>query len=346
MEKSKKEVVEIDGSYGSGSGQIIRTALALSALTNKAFHIVNIRAKRKNPGLAAQHFSCVDAVAKLCNAKVQGNFIGSKELWFWPGNEIKTTKLKIDIGTAGSIALVLQALMPVVTKINNAIEIEIRGGTDVKGAPSIDYINNILLTLLRKFNYRATLKIVRRGFFPKGGGIINFKAEPMELKQFNLIESGQFLRIKGISIASMNLKKANVANRQAQQAEKLLNGLNLPIDIQTKYEESYSPGSAITIWLETRNSVIGSSVIGERRKSSEKVGTEVAVQLLKEIEQKAAVDIYASDQLLPYLALTKSSLKTSGISEHAKTNAFVIEKFLPVKFKIDKIENIISIKKY
>ncbi len=345
-------MIEIDGSYGSGGGQIIRTALALSALTGKAFYVKNIRAKRKKPGLAAQHLTGVKAVAQLCNAKVKNADIGSTNLYFEPG-KIETKHLKIDVGTAGSIPLVLQALMPALTKLEKSIEIEIKGGTDVKMAPSIDYVDNGLLKLLKKMDFNASLDIIRRGFYPKGGGIVKFKTEPMKmkLKKYDFIDGGKVLKIKGISIASHYLKKARVAERQANESKKLLSQekelskLKLPIKIKSSYAESYSPGSILTLWIETEKSVLGSSALGERGKSSEKVAKEAAENLIKEYKTGAVVDIHASDQLLPYLALTKGSLRTSYISEHAKTNAFVIEKFLPVKFEIDEKTSEISVKK-
>lgn len=332
----ENNTVEIDGSYGSGGGQIIRTALSMSSLTGKAFYIKNIRAKRQNPGLAAQHLACVNAIAKLCNAEVKGNFLGSRELFFKP-QKIETKKLKIDVGTAGSISLVLQALMPILTITKTSFSASLRGGTDVKMAPSIDYINEVLLKLLLKLNYKASLQIIRRGFFPKGNGEVNFNKEPTELRSFNFINPGKFLKIEGISVASLHLKKAKVAERQSSEAKKMLENLNLnlPIEIKTYYAQSDSPGSVITLWIETENSVLGACAVGEKNKSSEEVAAEAVKNLAKEIKQKACVDVHASDQLLPYLALTKSSLKTSTISDHAKTNCFVIEKFLPVKFEIN-----------
>lgn len=338
------ELVEIDGSYGSGGGQIIRTALALSALTCKAFHIKNIRAKRKNPGLAAQHLSCINAVAKLCNAKTKNVFISSTELFFEPCN-IEIKNLKIDIGTAGSISLVLQALMPALTAIDKEIEIQITGGTDVKMAPSIDYMKNVLLKLLSKLNYNAEIQVVKRGFYPKGNGLVLFKFKPAKLTSYNFTERGKLVKIEGSSIASMQLEKAKVAERQASEAERLLVALNLQIKINHHYAESLSTGSIITLWLNTENSIIGGSSIGEKGKTSEEVAREAASSLMNEIKSDAVVDFHAADQLLPYLALIEGSLKTSKISEHVKTNAWVIEKFLPIKFEISEKQNIIKCKK-
>lgn len=341
-------MIELDGSYGSGGGQIIRTSLALSALTGKPFHIANMRAKRSKPGLAAQHLACVLAVSKLCNAKVQGASIGSTELWFEPG-KIEAKKLKIDVGTAGSIPLVLQAVMPALTGLENVIEIDIIGGTDTQKAPSIDYTNNVLLRLLNKMGYNASLKVERRGFFPKGGGLVYFRAEPMALKRYDFLEQGRLNGLYVLSIASEGLRERKVAERQLKGAieffakEKTL--ASLPPEFKTEYAQSHSYGTVITSWLETEKSIIGASALGELKKRAEIVGQEAAQSLILEYKSGAVVDVHASDQLLPYLALTGGSLKTSGISEHMITNAFVIEKFLPVKFEIDEKNAVIKCQK-
>ena len=335
-------MIVLDGSYGSGGGQIIRTALALSALTGKSFFIEKIRAKRKNPGLAAQHLSCVKAVAKLCNARVSGAFLGSTKLSFEPG-KIETKKLKIDIGTAGSIPLVLQALIPALTQAEE-FEIKIKGGTDVKFAPSIDYTKEVFLKLLEKMGCETKLLIEKRGFYPRGGGFVTFRISNSNLKRYDFVEQGKILSLKGNSIASVELKKARVAERQASSALKLLNP-SFSIRIKKGYVEADSIGSVITLWLETEKSILGASSLGEKGKRAEEVGKEAAQALMEEIESKAAIDEHAADQLLPYLALTGGSLKTSKISEHAKTNAFVIEKFLPVKFEINEERAIIKVVK-
>ena len=274
---------EIDGSYGSGGGQVIRTALALSILTGKGFYIKNIRAKRKNPGLAPQHLTCVNTAAQICNAKVKGNLLGSKELFFLPKN-IEFRNMEINIGTAGSISLLLQALMPSFVNIKRDIELHITGGTDVKMAPSIDYINNVLLKLLSKLGYKASLEIVKRGFYPRGGGKIIFKAEPMSLIKYEFTRRGMCKSVCGISIASKELKKRQVSERQAKKVkatlrEKLREFEKIPIEIKLSYVESLNSGSSITLWCETDYSIIGADSIGERNKSSEEVAQEAALSL-------------------------------------------------------------------
>jgi RNA 3'-terminal phosphate cyclase (ATP) len=164
-----RKVIEIDGSFGEGGGQVLRTAVALSALLGREVHIKNIRAKRPNPGLRAQHMTAVKAVAALCDAETIGLEIESTELSFMP-RKIVSGSFKFDVGTAGSISLVLQALMPAGAFSSGGTEFEITGGTDVRWSPTIDYVRFVILPMLSRLGYAAELKLIRRGHYPKGGG--------------------------------------------------------------------------------------------------------------------------------------------------------------------------------
>jgi len=343
------EVLEIDGSYGSGGGQILRTALALSILTKKPFRLKNIRAKRQNPGLRPQHFACVDFASKLTNAKTENVFVGSKEIFFEP-KEFNFNIKKIDIGTAGSISLVLQTLMPSLINKEN-FEIEIFGGTDVKGAPPIDYVKFVFLKLLEKINYKAEIEVVKRGFYPKGGGIVYFKLKSSYLKPYNFLEKGNIEIIEGSIVASKELERKKVIERIEENAIKLLKDKfkGIEIKINKQYTNTLSNGVIFCLWLKTEKTVIGASSLGEIKKSSEEVAKEAVENLVK--ESKGIVDSHAADQLLPFLSFItfkekkETILKTSTITDHTKTNAFVIEKFLPVKFEINEKESIIKINK-
>ncbi|MEM2478615.1 MAG: RNA 3'-terminal phosphate cyclase [Candidatus Pacearchaeota archaeon] len=344
-----KGIVDIDGSYGSGGGQILRTALALSILTKKPFKLRNIRAKRKNPGLAAQHLACVKVAQQLSDAYVQNAMLGSQEILFVPKGVI-VKDLSIDIGTAGSISLVLQTLMPCLIE-QQSFKAEIIGGTDVSNAPPIDYIKYVLLPLLNKIGYEAEITIERRGFYPKGGGKVTFVKKPGKLKFYEFIERGKLIEIRGNVVVSSSLSQAKIAEKiktftmQWLKAEAIFKPL--PINISLEYVDSYSPGAVLTLWLITQHSVLGASAIGERGKPSEVVAKEASVALSSELS--GSVDSHAADQLLPFLAYlcdkTKKqiSLKTSFITDHTRTNAFVIEKFLPLSVKIDEKKALISL---
>ena len=167
-------MLEIDGSHGEGGGQIVRMAVALSALRSTAVRVVNVRAKRAKPGLAAQHATAIRAVAGLCAARVQGAEVGSGEFTFEPG-PLRSGRFSFDVGTAGAVTLVLQACLPAAFRAGDT-ELEIRGGTDVPWSPPLDYFGHVFLGLLRKMGGRAEVEVARRGYYPRGGGLVRVRA--------------------------------------------------------------------------------------------------------------------------------------------------------------------------
>lgn len=327
----------IDGSTGEGGGQIIRTAVAMSAITQEPVKITNIRANRPAPGLGAQHFSAIDAVAKLCSAEVSGLKIGSREVIFKPGL-IEPKKLNIDVGTAGSVTLILQSLMIPAAHAKGEININIRGGTDVRWSPPIDYLRFVTLPILKKFGYLGEVMLLKRGFYPKGGGRVKVKIRGIKrLKKINLKKRGNFKKIYGISYAHVNLKKAEVAKRQMKSARPMLfNELSKLINstpnqdfikIKQEYQDTLSYGSGITLWAEFENTIIGADSLGERGKRAEIVGYEAAKNIIKEINSGACLDKYMADQVIPYLALSGGAVKVSEITKHARTNMTIVNKF-------------------
>jgi len=345
----KKKTIQINGSKGSGGGQILRTSLGLSALTGKPFQIKDIRAKRCNPGLAAQHLTAVQAIKQLCNAETTNAKIGSTHLSFIP-NKIQSKKpkeLHIDCKTAGSVPLILQALLIPAAKY--PIKATLKGGTDVRWSPTIDYFQHTFSYFAKKFNIDIQTKIKKRGFYPKGGGEIQITATPNKLTPINLTTRGDLIKINIISTASEYLEEKQVAERQANKAEQLLKEKDLGKTEKTiSYTDSNSPGSSLYLEAIYKNTKLAYSTVGEKGKPAEKVAKQAVNQLLKEIkpeskpennpknkeECKGAVDSHATDQILPYLALAKGKISTTHISAHTKTNISKIEKFLPVKFKI------------
>lgn len=361
-------MLRIDGSYGEGGGQIVRTALAFSALTGIAFEMDNIRKGRKKPGLKAQHIHCIKGLEKLCDAKVGYAELGSEKLRFIPG-KIKGKTISLDIGTAGSISLLLQALLLPSIFADTKTRLRITGGTSGKWAMPFDFFNNIFVPHIRKFCEKIDVKLERRGYYPAGGGKVDIKITPKyklsDFKNFSelrnhileneknieLTEQGKLLQIKGISHASLNLEKAEVAERQAKTARTLLAKFNAPMQIKTEYANTLSDGSGITLWakfslkdeMDFSNPIIlGSDALGERGKRAENVGKEAAEALTKEIESKAAVDFHTADNLIPFLVFG-GKIKTSEITNHCKTNIWICEQFLGKIFKIDEAEKIISV---
>lgn len=344
-------MIQLDGSYQEGGGQIIRTALALSTLLNKPFIVTNIRKNRPEPGLKNQHLYCIKALQQLCNAKVEGAELGSESVTYIP-NKISSSKISINIETAGSITLLLQSLLLPCIFTEKTKKIEIIGGTDVRWSPQIDYFNQIIIPNIKKYAEKTDLKLEKRGYYPKGNGKILLKIKPKyilsnlkEAQKFDLINQGTLINIKGISHASDDLQKAEVAERQAREAKINLSYLKVPITITSQYTETYSTGSGITLWAVFSSEkdnlgykdpiIIGSDELGEKGKSSEEVGKQAALKLLNEINSKAPVDQNLADNLIPFLALVKGKILVSKITPHTLTNIYTVEQFLGKTFKIE-----------
>lgn len=337
-------MIEIDGSFGSGGGQIIRTAVGLSALTGKPCRISNIRKNHPQPGLKAQHMKGVDAVGKLCDADVKGLEIGSETIEFIP-KEIRHKDLSVDVGTAGSVTLVLQSLMIPMVHAKEDVKVEIRGGTHVKWSPTTGYFRHVFCEYLKMMGIEIGSETLSYGFYPKGGGGIRVIVMPGRIKSIILTKRDHFSHVDAWSNASQALSKGRVAERQLESAGKVIP----MIKKNQKYVFSRSIGSGITMAAVYDNCTLGSSALGDRGKSSESVGEEAATFLKKQIDSGACLDEHMADQILPYMAMAAESdsgdsqVTVARVTDHCKTNIWVIEKFLPVKFKIE--NNIISCSK-
>ncbi|ABM81382.1 RNA 3'-terminal phosphate cyclase [Hyperthermus butylicus] len=330
-------MIVIDGSIGEGGGQILRTTLALAALLGKPVRIVNIRAKRPRPGLQRQHLTSVKAVAELASARVEGLELGSTTLVFIPRG-LRSGRFYFNIGTAGSITLVLQALLPVTAFAPGPVEVEIVGGTDVPWSPPIDYVRFVLRKLLAMFGFEFEIIVKRRGHYPRGGGrvVLRVTQPPHVLKPVKLEERGKVLRVEGLSHA-VRLPR-HVAERQARSAEAVLRsklpGVPISIDLEW-YEPSrdphLGPGSGVVVWAVAEHSVLGSDSLGAKGKPAEAVGREAAEKLLEDLATGTALDRHASDMLIPYAALAcgESILGGARLTMHAWTNIEVVKMLVP-----------------
>jgi RNA 3'-terminal phosphate cyclase (ATP) len=330
-------MIEIDGSFGEGGGQILRSSLALAAVLGKEIRIFNIRAGRSEPGLRAQHLTGAKAVAALCNASYQGLEIGSSEFVFRPGS-IQRGDFRFDVGTAGSITLVLQGLMPLLPFASGEITLEVHGGTDVKWSPPIDYLSLVTLPLLEKVGVRVSLRIVKRGHYPKGGGIVTIGSVPSGcLKPIAGLKGGEVSSIVGVS-HTVKLP-VHVAERQATAAAHLIQakGLQSPeIEIQSLENGSLlSPGSGIVLAARMEEaSIVGGDCLGGRGRLAEEVGRTAAMTLLEELESGSFLDRHMGDMVIPYMALADgvSDLSVSRITQHTLTNLKIAETVAGVQF--------------
>ncbi|MGB9636379.1 MAG: RNA 3'-terminal phosphate cyclase [Thermoplasmata archaeon] len=317
-------MIEVDGGYGEGGGQIVRIAAALSLCTQQPVRIRNIRAKREVGGLRPQHLSSLKILTELSETKITGLRMGSREVEIIPG-KITGGKKKINIGTAGSIALLLQTVLLPSLLGNEGIELTIIGGTDVARAPTIDYLMNVLFPMLRKIGGNAEIWVERRGFYPAGGGIVHLSIQPSKISHWICTEPHGSLEICGKIVCS-GLPE-HVVKRMKHAALNVL--LEYHPKIDSEYVQASCPGVSITLWGKYENTVLGASNIGEKGVPAEEVGDICADELKRNLSGECTVDSHMCDQLLPFLAFSdgESRFVTRYVSLHAETVAWVLRQF-------------------
>ncbi|MFH1663308.1 MAG: RNA 3'-terminal phosphate cyclase [archaeon] len=328
----QKDLIQIDGRSG---GQCLRTAISLSSVLKKPVLVFNIRANRPKTGLAQQHLTGLNTLAKISRAKVKGNFLGSKKIVFYP-KELKDGNYSVNIGTAGSITLLLQSLtLPLVFSEAKA-SFKILGGTDVPFAPSFNYTKDVFFPFISSMGAKFSLDLKRRGYYPEGKGFVFFSkaSSNLPLKPFYKVEQGRLKFIKIIS-HSTGLPKEASANMLASAKKTLIEKLSPDFEEVTEFNEAIDEkGAGITLIAffddKTR---IGVSAVQEKNKRPGKLAAE---ELIKEIGSKKPVDMHLSDQLIPFMALAKghSTLETSCLTHHTLNNISVAEKFLDIKFEV------------
>jgi len=343
-------VLEIDGSQKSGSGTILRLSVALASILKEPLHIYNIRQKRPQPGLRPQHLEAVLTAAKICGAEVKGAEVGSREIWYTPG-EISGGEIRAEIGTAGSIPMLIMTVLPICVFAKRRVRLRIvRGGTDVRNSPTINYMHHVFLPALREMGVDASITVHKYGYYPKGMGEVTLEVEPStSLKPLKLEECGEIKIVKGVSVCTF-LADRKVAERQAKAADAFLaaQGYKTQIKIVNDRSNPFQKGSSIVLWAETtKKAFLGADAIGELRKTSEKVGREAAEKLYDELAAKPTVDTHLADMLIPYIALAKgnSAYTTRKITEHLETNIWLAEKILNTEIRVTKTRSLYRVEK-
>ncbi|UCH47886.1 MAG: RNA 3'-phosphate cyclase [Betaproteobacteria bacterium] len=338
--------LQIDGAHGEGGGQLVRTAVALAALTGKSIRIENIRARRDKPGLAAQHLTAVRAVATLCDADVSGLELRSQQIEFRP-QALRGGEFCFDVGTAGSITLVLQAVLPALIAGREPAHVVVTGGTDVRWSPPVDYLREVMLPLIERMGPEVRLEVTRRGYYPRGGGEVAVSISPELLQPLQMADSG--------ALQSLHAR-VHVSNLPLHIAERMRDSMTARLEsvveqavevemLSFDREAAVGPGGAVVAWARTEHTVLGAGRVAERGIRAETLGDAVGRGLATDLAAGVTLDLHASDQLLVYFALARgpSVFTTHRLSSHAQTAMWLIEQFLPVQFEVRDTDELVTV---
>ena len=325
------DFLKINGGYGEGGGQIIRSAIVLSCITKQSIHLENIRKNRRVPGLRPQHLTAIKILQKIANAKVVGAKLGSTELKFIPGN-IESLELVEDIGTAGSISLILQVLIPVVAISQKKLNLTIKGGTDVLWSPSIDYTQHILKEAYSRMGIEFSLDLRKRGYYPKGGGEINLLVYPSSVKSISFLERKTNVVKLICTFSKLSIEK--IKNQIEEIKEKLIKE-NFIVKTEIKNQEAIDSGASLLIFSIDEHSIIGIDALYDKKTQR------FDLDLDEFIINPLGIDANLADMLVVPASLgqKKTTFQVRRISKHLETNLFVTSKITGCKYGIGKLTN-------
>ena len=330
-------MIEIDGAQGEGGGQILRSSLSLSIVTQQPFRITNIRANRNKPGLLRQHLTAVNAAAEICDAEVQGVELGAREIVFRP-RKLKAGEYSFAIGTAGSCTLVLQTVLPPLLTAPAPSTVRIQGGTHNKGAPPFDFLQRAFIPLLVRMGVGIELELVKYGFYPRGGGEIRVTITPTQkFVPIALLEKGE--RIRAEAEAYIAALPINIARRELEVIGEKLNWNADQLKLRGLSNE-VGPGNALTLTIQHEHVTEVFTGFGEKGISAEAVAERVADEARAYISSSAAVGEHLVDQLLLPIAIAGSGRFTAvALTPHFKSNALVIEQFTSKRINTSSVDN-------
>ena len=323
------DFLEINGGYGEGGGQILRSAVALSCITKQPIHLENIRKNRKVPGLRPQHLTAIKILQKIANAKVIGAEIGSTELKFIPSN-VESLELVEDVGTAGSISLILQVLIPVVAVSQKKLNLTIKGGTDVLWSPSIDYTQYVLKDAYSRMGIEFSIKLSKRGYYPKGGGEINLQVFPSHVKSTSFSERKTNSVKLTCTFSKLPIERIK---SQVEEIKKKLTKENFLVETEIKNQEAIDSGASLLVYSTDEHSVIGVDTLFDKKTQR------FDLDFDKFIKNPLGVDENLADMLIVPASLTqkKTIFQVREITKHLETNLFVTSKITGCKYGIGKL---------
>lgn len=325
------DFLKINGEFGEGGGQIIRTAITLSCITKRPIIIENIRKNRKIPGLRAQHLTAIKILQKICDACVEGARIGSTSLKFVPGN-VKSCNFIEDVGTAGSISLILQVLIPVAAICQKKLNLTIKGGTDTLWSPTIDYTQYVLKEAYSRMGIKFSIKLVKRGYYPKGGGEVSLEVFPSNIKSISLYQR----KTNNVKLfCSFSNLPNELIKKHVESIERKLIEKKFIVKTQINEENAIDSGASLLIFSIDDESIIGIDSIFDNK--AEKFN----LDLESFTENNLGVDEHLADMLVLPASLTNEMtiFRINNISKHLETNLFVTSKITGCKYGIGKLSN-------
>lgn len=332
----------ISGGALEGGGQILRNTASLSCLLHKPVRVHDIRAGRSKPGLRPQHLTGLNLINDICHGKLEGGRVGSAEIKFYPG-PIQSGEYLGDIGTAGSICLLMQVAIPCSVYADNHTNLILKGGTDAEMAPLLDQMLMVFKPIAEKFGMKFDCTVIRRGYFPKGGGEVRITCHPSkQLNAVTMTDRGSIKRVYGRSFVA-GVLPIRVAHVMAKVAEDVIHEeyKDVPIKIDVVKEESaLGTGTGIVLVAETTTGCfIGGSSLGRKGKQAEQVGSEAGEELVNNLFHGGCVDDYIQDQIILLMALAKgkSEVRCGPLSLHTETAIHVAKQLTEAKFKITEI---------
>ncbi|NHK30372.1 MAG: RNA 3'-terminal phosphate cyclase [Asgard group archaeon] len=338
------KMITIDGSILEGGGSIVRNSIALAAVYQKPIEIINIRAKRSKPGLRNQHMFVIKAIGEMCNAEMKGVQVGSDYIKFNPG-KISGGDFKVDVQTAGSLTLLLQALIPVAVHAPDPVKLLLKGGTDVPMAPPYDYFKHVFIPTLEKLGLDISLCVGRRGHYPKGGGTISCDISPLLRMKPLMFKFKDPIKVDCICGNAYAVRlPSHIPDRMIKTAIAELKERNYKVGVIERewYEPKYDPhigaGTGITLWACTNHgTIIAGDGLGKVGISAEDVAKTAVKNLVEQLKTGRPIDYHLADQLIIWMGLSEfpSVIDTSRITLHTLTNIHIIEKLSRTKFEVE-----------
>ena len=319
--------LKINGGHGEGGGQIIRSAITLSCITKQPIHLENIRKNRKDEGLKPQHLTAIQILQKISKADVIGAKIGSTELKFIPGN-VENLELIEDVKTAGSISLILQVLIPVVSISQKKLSLIIKGGTDVLWSPSMDYTQHVLKEAYSRMGIEFSIEIIKRGYYPKGRGEVKLEVYPSKIKSLTLSKrETNNLKLK----CTFSKISIDVIKEKIEMIKEKISKANFNVEIEIKEQEAIDSGASLLIYSIDKNSIIGVDGLFNNKKQNFDLDFE-------KFNNSLGVDESLADMLVvpASLGINKTVFQVKEITKHLETNLFVTSKITGCKYGIGK----------